>query len=215
MKFKPYILVFAAMLTACSEVPKEAPQLSMTIGSDITAMQTAHRQLVRELFLQIRRERENYLTYEWTPKFIKNFAQMGKIREIAKGELVFNETTSQFVAPTPGQAEIELLNSINGWSQEAIRQIEKKRKTLLDPIDAKQEEILTAIDSAYSKMLAANSQVTGFLTSLRDVQEMQDGLLQNIGLGGARQDINNTLISVSDWANKGLEHIREADQKIK
>ncbi len=214
MNFKPHLLVLLFLVTACTDVPKEVPQLSMTVGSDIAAMQTAHRQLVRELFSQLRRERESYLRYEWTPTFVREFAMLGKIREIASGQVIMNEATGNFTAPTPGQADMELHNSITGWSREAIRQIEAKRKILLDPLDAKEANILTAIDGAYARMLAANSQITGFLTSLRDVQEMQDGLLQDIGLGNIRQDINGTLINVSDWANKGLNEIRKADQTI-
>ncbi len=208
------ILIFSLFISGCTEVPKEVPQLSMTVGADIASMQTAHRQLVRTLFTQLRRERMNYLKYEWTPRFIKNFVEIGKIKDIASGVIVFDDSSSEFVPPTVGIEQQQLLNSITGWSQEAVRQIELKKQKLIAPLDEKEAEILGSIDAGYSRMLAANAQVTGFLTSLRNVEIMQDQFLEKLGLGDIRTEINDKLVSVSSWAADGLEEIRKVDEKL-
>lgn len=206
------ILVFT--LSSCAEVPKEVPELSMTVGVDIAAMQSSHRQIVRALFKELRQQRENYLQYEWTPEFIKTMIVDGKLREIAAGDTVWNEIKEDFEDPIPGKEENQLLTSINAWSTATIEEIQSKRNDLMKPLDDEEVNLLAAIDDGYSNMLAANAQITGFLTSLRNVEEMQDGFLDKLGMTGIRQTVNNRLVQVSEWASTSLEDVREADNKF-
>lgn len=204
---------FLLPLSACTEIPKEVPQLSMIVGEDIAAMQASHRQVIRELFRQLKNQRLAYIKHEWTPLFIRKFARKGRIREIASGQIIYDDLLEKFTTPEPAFAEQQLLSSVTGWAQAAIKRIEQKKQALIAPLNREEAEILASIDEGYSRMLAANSQITGFLTSLRDVEAMQDEFLGKLGLGDFRKKINDKLINVSNLAEQGLETIRRIDAK--
>ncbi len=210
------VMASCLFMAACTDIPKEAPQLSYTIGQDIAAMQASHRTLTQTLFKELKQRRIDYVDNVWTPLFVKKFVANGRLKDIAAGTTVWDDAQQKFLAPSQNSAEAEtqLVNSVVFWGDAAVKQIAKKKQDLLQPLDEKEQQLLSEIDQGYARILAANAQVTALLTTLSDVQEMNDQLLSSIGLGDLREKIVSDLSNISNWANASLTKVREADAKV-
>lgn len=214
MKIHTYILLFGLALTSCAEVPKEATQLSQVIGQDITSMKSSHQQLVRELFRQLKKNREDYIQNEWTPDFLQQFIKEGRLKDIANGRIVWSAELNGFRAPNPDKAETELHESIQTWAEETTYQIQKKRSELLTPLEEQETLLLGDLDQAYNQMINANSEVTAYLRSLADIQDFQNEVLDIIGVREFRDKVNQRIQQASILADKGLDEIKEIDRQL-
>ena len=206
------LLVMAgALLTSCASVPKEVVELSYRMGEDILALQESYVVLIHKHFESLKAQRVEYLESEWTPAFVRAWVDSGRLREIAKGDIVWSEDAEEFVRATPGRKEAELLASIGFWSQSAIEQIEDKRAELLAPLDSQEVQLQSWVAEAFSRIYRGNATITAHLNSLRKVQEVQDNFLEAMDIKDLRDKINNALISSSEVAQKALDEVRRAD----
>ena len=57
------------------------------------------------------------------------------------------------------------------FSEGALKQIELKRKSLIDPINAFEAKTLDELRKAYSQLKQAQSTVTGHLSSIKEVTD--------------------------------------------
>ena len=212
---KKITAAFALMLLgACSDIPKEVPELSYAVGQDIAAMQASHQTLVRTLFKELKQRRLDYVDNVWAPRFVKNFIANGKLLEIAQGAVYWDDAKQDFVSQTGTPNETKLLSSVVFWGQAAVDQIAAKKAELITPLDEKETQLLAEIDTGYAQILAANAQVTAFITTLRGVQELDDQALKAVGLGGLRTKIVNDMANISNWANDSLQTVKKADAKV-
>jgi hypothetical protein len=206
--------LFAIMvMSSCGTVPKEAVTLSYRMGEDLSAINKSYKDLVKQHFEFLRNERLRYLKDEWEPVFINKWVTNGRLMETAKGEVVWSSQTKSFTKPVPGEESIGLLSTIRFWAEGAMKQIEKKEKELLDPINKDEQTLLNSIDESFDQLYRANATITANLSSLRKEQDVQDEVLQSLKLN-FRSQINNSLSKASENAEKGLEEIRKADQVI-
>lgn len=202
------------LLVGCSDIPKEVPELSYTVGQDIAAMQASHISLIKALFHEMKQRRIDYVDDVWAPLFVQKFVSKGRLRDIAAGTVVWDDAAQDFVTPKPATAETALVSSIVFWGQAAIKQIAAKKAKLLAPLNAKEAKLLAEVDAGYTRILAANSQITAFITTLRGVQELDDQLLKTVGLGDLRMKIHNEMVQISGWAESSLAKVKDVDQKV-
>ena len=125
--------------------------------------------------------------------------------------VVYNESTDEFVAPTPGREEQQLLTTIHSWSAAAIAEVEDKRATLLDPLEQDKRQIRKEARAAFGQLIQANALITAHLNSIRQVHDLQSSALQELGVKDVLSSLNNRLIEISNRAVNGLEEIRKAD----
>ena len=140
-------------------------------------------------------------------RFIKN----GKLVETAKGSVVWSDEADDFVAPTPGREQAQLLATVREWSNAAIAEIGVKRGELIDPLDAQEIAIRRDLDEAFTRLRTANTYITAHLNSIREVEEVQSQALDKIGLADIVQKLDVAIANVSKSADSGLQKIREAD----
>lgn len=211
---KLVVLFGVVLLTSCSTVPKEVVELSYAMGNDLQVVHTSYIELVNRNFDAFRQKRLDYLEQEWKPLFIKRFIKNARLVDIAQGKVVWSPSQKKFVAPPQTGKEAALLKSVMFWSNAAINEIEKKRRKLIEPLDKDQEELIKAVNEAFTRLYRANATITAHLNSLREVQEVQDEALEAMDLKDLRDKINNLIIDASNKANEGLEKIRELDKKV-
>lgn len=202
---------FLFLMSACASVPEEAVGLSELVGKDMLAIKESYTKLVDERFDDFRNQRISYLENEWTPKFISSWISDGRLVDVATGQVVFDESTNAFVAPSPGKAQEQLLNTVNMWSSAAIGSINDKRKELLGPLEEQEKQVKADIETAFGKLLAANTIVTSHLQSIRDVQEFQSEVRKSLDIDDVVKNLTDKLVSVSSDLNDGLDKIRKAD----
>jgi hypothetical protein len=199
---------------SCASIPKEVVELSYRMGEDMASVHLSYRALIRAHFGSLKTNRLRYLNDEYAPLFIRTWIADGRLRDIVKGEVVWSEQANDFVKPSPGHEESELLESVTMWSNAAIEQIESKKSELLTPLDSSEQQLQSLVDEAFNRLYRGNAAITAHLNSLREVQAVQDSFLSALNIRDLRDKINNLLAQVSHDAEKGLEIVRKADAEI-
>lgn len=200
--------------SSCSTVPKEVVELSYRVGEDMASVHLSYTALIRTHFESFKKDRLRYLNDEYTPLFIKTWITDGRLRDIVKGNVVWSDDAGDFVKPSPGREEKELLESVTMWSQSAVEQIESKKTELLAPLDSSEALLQSLVDDAFNRLYRGNATITAHLNSLREVQEVQDSFLSALNVKDLRDKINNSLVQVSQEAQKGLDLVRKTDAEI-
>jgi hypothetical protein len=208
------LLACGFLSTGCLRVPKETVELSYAMGQDIATLRVAHVNLIRQHFRLLRDERLEYVEDVWAPLFIRKWIQEGRLQEVAKGQLVWSAEKRQFVPPTAGKEEEQLLDTVNAWCKSAVGKINQKKAALLDPLDKQEASLLGDVDDAFDRLVRGNAAITAQLNSLRKVQEVQDSALGALNLKDLREKINKELSRISDDARKGLDEVRKADAAL-
>ncbi len=208
------ILILSLFAEGCASVPQESVELSHIIGQDLVRLQHSYDLLIQERFADHRARRIDYLENEWTPKYIEVWIKRGKLIETAQGAVVFDDAQRKFVPPTPGREQQQLLSTIFNWSSAAIRQIEKKRASLIDPLENDEALVRAEARQAFDQLIQANAVVTAHLSSIRDVKELQTEALETIGADDLVAQLNAHLIELSKIADKGMDEIRKTDDLV-
>jgi hypothetical protein len=186
-------VVFLAGIAGCSTVPKEAVELSNTVGRDIEEVHRSHRALAELYFDQMIDEVNSFVDKTYRPAFIAKFADEFKLDD--KVKLIVREDPQK------------LMPVMTRFVTVATERIEKKRNELLTPIKAQRRDVLANIDMAYRQIQAAQAIVTGHLASVRKVHDVQNEMLAKVGLGDVRERIATKTSEVSktvaDFVNKG------------
>ena len=205
------VAVICTWVAGCSSVPKEVVELSYQIGTDLDVLHRSYDAMVADRFTEFRARRERYLEEEWIPVFLADFIKNGKLVETAKGSVVWSDEADDFVAPTPGREQTQLLATVREWSNAAIAEIAVKRGELIDPLDAQEIAIRRDLDEAFTRLRTANTYITAHLNSIRKVEEVQSQALDKIGLADIVQKLDVAIANVSKSADSGLQKIRKAD----
>ena len=204
-------------MSGCASIPEEAVTLSYTVGKDIAAIQTSYDTLIQQYFDSLRQQRIDYVNNVWKPKFVQNWVTIGKLKEVASGQLVWDDSANGgkggFVAPPSDAAKANtmMLETIVEWSSQALRKIAEKQTALIQPLDQQEAELRADVTSAFNRLVRANSFVTAELNSLRELKSAQDEALEVLGIKDTTDKITSRLIQISDSAALGLQKVKAAD----
>lgn len=182
------ILFVALLLVGCQNVPKESVELANTVGRDLEEIHRSHLALAELHFNQQIDRANQFIDETYRPAYIEEFA-----REFRLGEQV-----ESIVDQDPEK----LLPVLTRFVKVANERIEDKRATLVDPIRAQRDAVITEINTAYRQVQSAQAVVTGHLASIRDVREVQNEMLAGIGLEGLPDRISTTTARVSKGVSK-------------
>ncbi|MFA1563038.1 hypothetical protein [Aliivibrio fischeri] len=105
------------------------------------------------------------------------------------------------------------LNNVVEWSSVAIDEIEVKRRSLMEPLEKSEQELIESINRSFSALLLGNQTVSAHLNSIREVQEVQSDLLEGAGWEGLNHQLNEQLNKLSSESNEGLDKIRKLDKQ--
>lgn len=202
------------IMSACASVPQEAVELSYLVGRDMAALQQSYDLLIEQRFEDYRAQRIAYLENIWAPAFIAEWIKDGRLIDSARGVVVYNESQDEYVAPTPGREQQQLISTIYGWSDAAIFEINDKRASLLDPLDEQERQIRREARAAFDQLIQANAYITAHLNSIREVQDLQTQALEALGVEDVVSSLNESLVKVSNSARDGLDAIRKADGHV-
>jgi hypothetical protein len=194
---KSLIICWALTIAGCASVPKEVVELSYTVGHDLDAVHLSYRALIQTHFEGLRAQTITFLETRWVPAFLGDFIQNGGLIQSAQG-----------ADPTL------VLEEVQDWTEVAVEAIEKKKRALLDPINADETALIKSVDEAFANLIRANATITAHLNSLRKVQEVQDEALKALKLKELRDKINGGLISASERAQKAIADLKKVEGGI-
>jgi hypothetical protein len=209
-------------LIGCAQVPREAVELSTTVGRDITQVYQSHRELAILLFGRMKNDVNEFVDTVYAPYQIQKLlkADYDDFKAGEKDALFYK---LNFAVNNPGNnyAQLEALEYA-GIIIEVIRDdIELFRQDTLAPVLKQEEEVLAAIDRSYNQIHYANSIVNGHLASIVKVHDAQEELLNDFGLEGLRKDIGESLAvmsaKVAEFTKEGKKidtDLDDAEDKI-
>jgi hypothetical protein len=146
-------------------------------------------------FEHIRQRGLTVIKEKWTPIYLKSH-----VRESGLFEHLENEEIP----------EAERYGDLEFWARGAIEDIDNKRKEFLEPLKMREDNLLANIDDAFGRLIRANAEVTANLNSVLKVQNLQDDILESVGLKDIRDKINNGIVEASDFAVKATKEIENA-----
>lgn len=207
-------IVGAIGLSGCATVPKQVAELSSQMGGQLEAIHSSYSALIHQRYDDLRAQRLDYFEHQWEPAFIAKWVQNGHLTDLAAGRLVWSKEKHNFIVPAPGQGQAELLESVNDWAKSAIAQLDKKRNSLIDPLNQDEQSLNAAVDDEFSRLDRANAAITAHLNSLLKVQNAQDQALAELRVKGFKEQVNNLVQQASIKAQQGLEQIEKADAAV-
>lgn len=200
---KFFTILFLAVLvanTGCSTVPVAAVELSNTVGRDLEEVHRSHHALAVLHFDKIVAEVNLFVDETYRAAFITQFASEFKLSD--KVKLILKEDPEK------------LLPVMTRFVAIATERVEKKRKELLDPIEAQRRDVLKNIDLAHRQIQSAQAIVSGHLASVVKLHEVQNEVLAKVGLGDVRKHISTKTSEVSDAVKEIVKKGKKIDSGI-
>lgn len=206
---KPKYVFFIILLFigACAQVPKEAVELSATVGRDMAEMKKAHVALVNLYYDQLLGDINKFIDDVYLPYQIQRTLS----DDVWKNEMLSAiESASQ--PDRTGTKQKEGLQKIEAFLQILHEEVESYRKSKLDPVEKQKQTVLNNIQDSYERIHYANSIVTGHLASVVKVHDTQDEILKELDLEGLRQKVGVKAANISADIGK---LIQKAKRKAK
>lgn len=194
-KFSRFIILIMVVLLilfqGCrSSVPKEVVELSGTLGESLESIHRSYRASVKAYFQALRDQVEFFMKTQWEPTFIKNFMKRAQL-----GKLAADTDRAKAASNTVG------------WTKAALEAINKKRRSLLDPIDENEKSILEMVDNDFALMIRANKKITAFLGSIKKVDEATDAVTS----AALNKLHGNVKKGLEDAGGKAAKRLKDAD----
>ncbi|MFA0412746.1 hypothetical protein AB4520_02915 [Vibrio renipiscarius] len=206
-------LTMCTLLSACAAtVPKEVVELSYQMEKDMSQVEEAYVTLVRQHVSMLKKQREDYLYREWVPVMLEDWIQTGQLIEMAQGTVVYDESMGGFKTVTQPD-RLSQLSSITEWALAASEEIEAKKRELIQPLEKAEQKLIADIHLSFNLLIQGNQTITAHLNSIREVQDVQNKLLERAGWDGLRDNINQQLSELSEQAVTGLDEVRKLDSK--
>ena len=205
------ILAALAATLGCASTPKQAVELSATVGRDVASVHKSHRQLVQLLFARMRRDVNRFVDDIYTPYQMK--AVMDRQQELTTSERPEDRKISlpRALEVAFGPSGTPDMRSAAMTGMRLLldglrRDIEAMRRELLEPLARQETQVLTAVDTSYQQIHYANAIVTGHLASIMPVQDAQDVLLKQRDLQDTLgQQIGGTLATSAEAIGRVVE----------
>ena len=201
------LLLAAFTVISCDVVPKEAVELSNTVGRDLEEVHRAHRDLVNLHYSEQERRVNTFIDDVYRPAFISKFAEEFDLAN--RVTVIVDKDASK------------LLPVMVRFVETSVNRIEAKRTQLLEPILAEKVSVLDEVDAAHRQIQSAHSVITGHLASVLKVREVQTELLAKANLGDLREKISSKAADLSgkvaELVAKGedvAERVDNASDKI-
>lgn len=173
MYIRTTILLLTTILLGCASIPREAPELSLTLGQRITAIRDANVTLLHRYFDLKRSEVDRFIQELWVPRFAKNVFTNP---DVEREWLVI-------VASDDTQRRLEfILNAASALQGE----INRKRNDLIRPLDEFERHIKQTLEDEYDEALSINNTITSFLTSASEVATNRNRYLEMLGVKDKR-----------------------------
>jgi hypothetical protein len=216
VKFTRVLVPFLSVLflfAGCSNIPKEAVDLSYQIGQDTESLHQSYRKLIRLHFDAVRQIYEDQWTEKVLVPYVKSYVEETRLSEIVAGKIVWDAKQEKFVEPTPGRDAVQFMDTMQAWSKEFSETTQQLRKDFMAPVEKAESDLIDSVDEAFAQVARGNVAISAHLASLRHVQDSQDELLDKAGMKDVRQKVAEGLAKASEDAANFSGRIESATKK--
>ena len=207
---KALLAVSIAIFYSCASVPPQTVLLSKQLGRDLETVQQSHINIIELHFNDIKNNINAFIDETYSP-FIIHYVLEKEYTSYKSGKtslfLSLEKAATEESQPKTEQA----VNDMQDFLMAAKRQIEKKRKELMDPVLSQEKDLLNAVNSSYRNMANANNAITNYLQSVRNIKKSQSEVLNEVGLSGADKMLTENLSKLSNKINSLVMEGRKID----
>ena len=194
------VLLFLTTLSiACASTPKQAVQLSATVGRDVATVHAAHVALARQYFDRIDADIDAFVDGTYRPYLIREtlrkFDLVGKLRDPAKAR------------------GLDALDVAQTYVEGLTQELASYRAKLHAPVQKQRAVVMEKLEAAYRQIQDGNAIVTGHLASVVSVQDAQDEVLSKSGLVGLRETLVDQTARLSDTIAEITREAKAASDK--
>ena len=201
-------ITLATFLSSCAYVPKQAVELSATVGRDISEIRKSHIELADLYFKRLYDDINNFVDNVYLPFQIQRTLSDDFWRE----EML--QTVKDAAEHDPsGEKQKESYEKLKIFIQVIHDQVEDYRKELLNPVKEQHLQLITNLNDSYDSVHYANSIVTGHLASVVKVHESQNEILDKMDLKDLRLKISSEVSGLSDEVNSLVKKAEKGEEQ--
>ncbi|NOR46386.1 MAG: hypothetical protein GQ534_12445 [Candidatus Delongbacteria bacterium] len=195
------VITLVLVFGSCAYVPKQAVELSATVGRDISEIKKSHIAFINLYYTDLLGDINEFIDNVYLPYQIQKTLENEEIRN----EMLSAIESASSYDPT-GNTQKESFEKIKIFLQIIQEEVETYRKLKLKPVQEQFSLVLANVDQSYEQVHYANSIVTGHLASVVKVHETQNEILSNL-------EISNIRIKAAEGISDMSEKIGDLVQK--
>jgi hypothetical protein len=203
------IIIAFLLLSGCAQVPTQSIDLSTTVGRDIAKMHQAHLQTIELLYSRMRSDINTFIDIVYLPYAIKEVINKDRQRQV-NHQTSFIELISTGLSPgANSEQQKEAMSAMEIVVTNITQSVNRQRKGLIDNLNRQQKELLPSINRSYLAIHQANAIVTGHLSSVAQVHDAQNELLNDIGM---ETDIDKYIATKLTQASNDIAQLTQKTQ---
>ena len=231
-------LLLALLAPGCVSAPRETLELSEIVDRQIAAMQASHEKFVRLYYGRLRADVETFMEEKWIPQFLSNVVEgTGQSSRQFRADLdrgyKLAATDWDRVIQLEGVQDPDVKSALKeavewlarrkqatlgmvmiDFTNAAQEQINRRRRTLIEPIDQQEAEVLDALRASYADLQRGSTATKAYLASVAKLVEQRDAVLEKVGALDAQRRLVAAAARTSEEAAAALRTAREADEGV-
>lgn len=196
-------------LLGCAQVPKEAVELSVTVGRDLSEMRKSHVALVNIYYSERIADINTFVDDVYLPYQIQHTLA----DDFLKQEML-DAIESASKPDDTGTSQKESFKTIETFLLIIQQEVESYRKLKLKPVQDQYATVLASINSSYEQIHYANSIVTGHLASVVKVHDTQDEILETLNLKDLRVDMGQNMAGLSGKIGELVQKAKDGEEDL-
>jgi hypothetical protein len=229
---------FIFLIMGCVSAPKETVELAEIVDRQIAEMQASHEKFVSLYYTKLRNEVDIFMEQKWIPQFLSNVIEgkgaggkkfradldkayklstlnwkaavkIDKIKDSETREAVL-EAIKRLSTQKNAMLGVVLLDFSKGVQE----QINKKRRSLIQPIDEQEHYVLDHLRHGYADLLRGSAAIKGYLSSTVKLVEGRKAVLEKIGALETQRKIVDSAVNLNKSAVKALSLAKKADEGL-
>jgi hypothetical protein len=209
MKYTKLIISIVLIIGGCAQVPKEAVELSATVGRDLVEMKKSHIELVKLYYAGLINDINEFIDDVYLPYQIQRTLSDDMVRDDMLSSII---EASKLDAS--GKSQKDSFEKLKFFHQIIHEEVEAYRTLKLVPIKEEYNFVLDNINKSYDQIHYANSIVTGHLASVVKVHDTQNELLEKVDLKDIRTKVGVNTANFSDEIAELVVTAKEKDADL-
>jgi len=239
MRLQLTISICAALISSgCVTAPRETVELSEIVDQQIAEIQVSHEEFVRLYYSKLRGDVDRFLEEKWIPQFLANIVEGSSesskqfradlnnayklstvdwdkdIRIDAIQDEALRKTVRDALKRLTTGEKTTLGMVLLDFSVAVQKQIDERRRSLIQPIDDQEAYVLGQLRATYADLQRGTATIKAYLASVTKLVEQRDTVFAKIGVLEKQKQIVTAAIKLNEGAVDALNGAKQAQEGI-